>query len=46
MAVSVSISSLLDIQQQFSGNGKGKAIPVTGREGTLGCETLRLSHFI
>jgi hypothetical protein len=25
---------------------KGKAIPVTGREGPYGCETLRLPHFL
>jgi hypothetical protein len=25
---------------------KGKAIPVTGREGPLGCETSRLPHFL
>jgi hypothetical protein len=25
--------------------GKGKAIPVTGREGPEGCETSRLPHF-
>jgi hypothetical protein len=25
---------------------KGKAIPVTGREGPKGCGTSRLSHFI
>jgi hypothetical protein len=25
---------------------KGKATPVTGREGTLGCETSRLPHFL
>jgi hypothetical protein len=27
-------------------NVKGKAIPVTGREGPQGCETSRLPHFI
>jgi hypothetical protein len=26
--------------------GKGKAIPVTGREGPEGCETSRLPHFL
>jgi hypothetical protein len=26
--------------------GKVKAIPVTGREGIMGCETLRLPHFL
>jgi hypothetical protein len=26
--------------------GKGKAIPVTGRGGSQGCETLRLPHFL
>jgi hypothetical protein len=26
--------------------GKGKAIPVTGHEGPLGCETSRLPHFL
>jgi hypothetical protein len=26
--------------------GKGKAIPVTGRGGPYGCETLRFSHFL
>jgi hypothetical protein len=26
--------------------GKGKAIPVTGRTGPLGCETSRLPHFL
>jgi hypothetical protein len=26
--------------------GKGKAIPVTGREGPQGCETLKLPHFL
>jgi hypothetical protein len=25
---------------------KGKAIPVTGREGPYGCETSRLPHFV
>jgi hypothetical protein len=25
---------------------KGKAIPVRGREGPYGCETLRLPHFL
>jgi hypothetical protein len=25
---------------------KGKAIPVTGREGPWGCETSRLPHFL
>jgi hypothetical protein len=25
---------------------KGKAIPVTGREGPWGCETSRLQHFL
>jgi hypothetical protein len=25
---------------------KGKAIPVTGREGPWSCETLRLQHFL
>jgi hypothetical protein len=25
---------------------RGKAIPVTGREGPQGCETSRLSHFL
>jgi hypothetical protein len=25
---------------------QGKAIPVTGREGPYGCETLRLPHFL
>jgi hypothetical protein len=25
---------------------KGKAIPVTGREGPYGCETSRLPHFL
>jgi hypothetical protein len=25
---------------------KGKAIPVTGREGPEGCETSRLPHFV
>jgi hypothetical protein len=25
---------------------KGKAIPVTGREGPLGCEMLRITHFL
>jgi hypothetical protein len=25
---------------------KGKAIPVTGRRGPLGCETPRLQHFL
>jgi hypothetical protein len=25
---------------------KGEAIPVTGREGPQGCETLRLPHFL
>jgi hypothetical protein len=25
---------------------KGKAIPVTGREGPQGCETSRLPHFL
>jgi hypothetical protein len=25
---------------------KGEAIPVTGREGPLGCETSRLPHFL
>jgi hypothetical protein len=25
---------------------KGKAIPVTGREGPQGCETWRLPHFL
>jgi hypothetical protein len=28
------------------GKKKGKAIPVTGREGPYGCETSRLSHFL
>jgi hypothetical protein len=28
------------------GKGKGKAIPVTGRGGPLGCETPRLPHFL
>jgi hypothetical protein len=28
------------------GGWKGKAIPVTGREGPLGCETSRLPHFL
>jgi hypothetical protein len=27
-------------------NGKGKAIPVTCREGPYGCETSRLPHFL
>jgi hypothetical protein len=27
-------------------NGKGKAIPVTGRGGPKDCETSRLSHFL
>jgi hypothetical protein len=27
-------------------NVKGKAIPVTGREGPYGCETSRLPHFL
>jgi hypothetical protein len=27
-------------------NLKGKAIPVTGHEGPLGCETSRLPHFL
>jgi hypothetical protein len=26
--------------------GKGKAIPVTGREGPQGCESSRLPHFL
>jgi hypothetical protein len=26
--------------------GKGKAIPVTGREDPQGCETLRLPYFV
>jgi hypothetical protein len=26
--------------------GKGKAIPVTGREGPYGCETSRVPHFL
>jgi hypothetical protein len=31
---------------QVKGKKKGKAVPVTGREGPQGCETLRLPHFI
>jgi hypothetical protein len=28
------------------GEGKGKAIPVTGCEGQYGCETSKLPHFL
>jgi hypothetical protein len=28
------------------GKGKGKAIPVTGRESPEGCETSRVPHFL
>jgi hypothetical protein len=30
----------------LSNNVKGKAIPVTGREGTLGCDRSRLPHLL
>jgi hypothetical protein len=32
--------------QKLNRTSKSKAIPVTGRGGTLGCETLRLPHFL
>jgi hypothetical protein len=31
---------------QTKGKKKGKAIPVTGREGPYGCETSMLQHFL
>jgi hypothetical protein len=33
-------------QYQDSKKVKGEAIPVTGRQGPQGCETLRLPHFL
>jgi hypothetical protein len=45
--VNLLVSQFHIVFEKFSKhNIKGKAIPVTGREGPWGCETSRLSHFL
>jgi hypothetical protein len=39
----ISVSALFDCNADYK---KGKANPVTGREGPYGCETSRFQHFL